>query len=161
MSESRKEQIISLLRHYKTYKERIALLRYEMQHPARISQNEMIDALALSHGEGGTVSLGHIPDKTYYAAKKFEAETERANMEVTREIADRLIELEDIVNRVDYYMTFLKEQERQVIESCYFNGQSIQKASEMLGYSMWTVRKLRDSAVDRLTEMYTYVKEGV
>lgn len=161
MSESRKEQIISLLRRYKTYKERIALLRYEMQHPARISQNEMIDALALSHGEGGTVSLGHISDKTYYAAKKFEAETERANTEVIREIADRLVELEDIVNRVDYYMMFLKEQERQVIESCFFNGQSIQKTSEMLGYSMWTVRKLRDSAVDRLTEMYTYVKEGV
>ena len=122
MNENKKAQIINLLNHYKTYQERIALLRYELQHPARISQNEMIDALALSHGEGGTVSLGHISDKTYYAAKKFEAETERVNMEVTREIADRLIELEGIVDRLDYYMTFLKEQERQAIEACFLRN---------------------------------------
>ena len=161
MNENKKAQIINLLNHYKTYQERIALLRYELQHPAHISQNEMIDALSFSRGEGGTVSLGHISNKTYYAAKEFKAETERANMEVTREIADRLIKLEGIVDRMDYYMTFLKEQERQVIEACFFEEQSIQKASETLGFSMWTVRKLRESAVERLTEMYSYVEEGV
>lgn len=157
MSIYTKEQVITLLNNYKSDCEHIALLRYEMQHPAHITPDDMISALNFSHGDGAGTSEGYISDKTFYIAEQFRKKTTRLNSEVTHEIADRLIELEDRVRRLEYYMTFLREEERQVINECFFEDHSLQRAAETLGMSVWAVRKLRDSAVESLARKYSFV----
>lgn len=151
-----KEQVITLLNNYKSDCEYIAL-HYEMQHPVHITPDDMISALNFSHGDGAGTTQGYISDKTFYIAEQFRRKTDQMNCEVTCEIADRLIKLEDRVKRLEYYMTFLREEERKVINECFFEGHSLQKAAEALGVSVWTVRKLRDSAVESLVRKYSFV----
>lgn len=62
-----------------------------------------------------------------------------------------------LVRRLEYYMTFLREEERQVINECFFEDHSLQRAAETLGMSVWAVRKLRDSAVESLARKYSFV----
>lgn len=158
MSENAKKQVLDLLTNYKSDCERITLLRYELQHAARISHDEMIEAMNFSHGDGATGSSGHISDKTFYIASQFRTETDELNNVVAREIADRLMKLEEKVNRLEYYMALLKDQERQVLRAIYYEECTLQETSETLGISKWTVRKLRDSAIDRLVGMYSFVQ---
>lgn len=158
MSVNTKNQVINLLTSYKSDCERISLLRYELQHPARISQDELIEAMNFGHGDGTAGMSGHISDKTFYIANKFRADAAEMNNEVTHEISGRLVELEEKINRLEYYMSLLKEQERQVLHTIYYEGCTLQETSEALGISKWTVRKLRDTALDRLAGMYSFVE---
>jgi len=158
MSDNTKNQVLDLLTNYKSDCERITLLRYELQHAARISQDEMIEAMNFSHGDGTADRSGHVSDKTFYIANQFRAEAAERNNEVIHEIADRLVELEEKINRLEYYMTLLKDQERQALRAIYYENCTLQETSEALGVSKWTVRKLRDAAVDRLVSMYSFVQ---
>ena len=63
-----KTYVIALLELYQKSEKQIELLHYELSHPARISEDEMIEALALSHGDdnGGGHPGSHASDRTLY-----------------------------------------------------------------------------------------------
>lgn len=44
--------VVDLLESYQKRSKQIELLHYELSHPARVSENEIIGALALAHGDG-------------------------------------------------------------------------------------------------------------
>lgn len=149
--------VIEELENYADTKKKIALLRYELEHPVQISPDDMIDAMAFSRGDGVGKSSGSISNKTLYIAMNYQTETARQNSGVIDEISAKLLPLEREIDRLDYYLTFLSERQREVVRLCFFEKIPLQKVAEHLSMSVWGVRKHRDGAVEKLAEMYSFV----
>lgn len=62
--------VISLLESYHKRMNQIALLHYELEHPANISSDEMIEAMSLSRSDGASRSKGHVSNKTIELLRK-------------------------------------------------------------------------------------------
>lgn len=71
--------------------------------------------MPLSHSDcvGGS-SKGRFSNKTMYIALNSQERMDRMNMEAANEIAQRLLELEDKQNRLQYYASLL---ERRAVDS--------------------------------------------
>lgn len=50
MNHNAKDQVLSLLRNYRATKRKIEQLRYELEHPARVTPDEMIEAMNFAKG---------------------------------------------------------------------------------------------------------------
>lgn len=160
MSETTKTKVIHLLEEYTESKQRIALLRYELEHPTTITPAEMIDAMTFTKSSGECRSIGTVSDKTHNIATNYETAADRLNSELMNELTARLLVLEQKVNKLEFYLTLLSEQEQKVIQALYFQKKSLQTAADDFQVSVWMIRKDRDGAVKRLCEMYDFVERG-
>ena len=73
-----REYVLRELENYPRILRQIAVLRYEMEHPAKVSEEEMLDAMAFARGEHTGSAPGHISDKTFYIAMNYRQKTEDA-----------------------------------------------------------------------------------
>lgn len=157
MNTDMKKQVTKLLETYPDRERQIALLHYEMQHSARISPEEMIDGMALGHGDGmGGSGKGRISNKTMYIALNYQEQMDRMNTEAANEIAQRLLELEGEQDRLRYYVFLLETREADVIRSFYIEGISWEEITQKIGVALRTVHKIKNRAIDHLAEMYAY-----
>ena len=77
-----REQVIDDLKQYPELKKKVILLRYEQEHPAKISDSEVIDSMALSRPvSDGIRPAGFISDKTMRIATQFRDKKDRLNQE--------------------------------------------------------------------------------
>lgn len=152
-----KTYVVGLLESYQKRSKQIELLHYELSHPSDISENEMIGALALAHGEGGG-SGGHISNKTLYIAMNYQQRTKKANQGTRAEIVDQLVELENQQERLNYYVSLLKARHTELLKLLYFEGYSQEECAKKLKVATRTVRRIRDDAIDELVEMYSFTK---
>lgn len=127
-----------------------------MSHPTDVSDDEMIGALALAHGEGGGCSGGHISDKTLYIALNYQEQVKIVNKRNRDEIVTQLVDLENQQKRLQYYVSLLDERHADVLEFLYFKGHSQEDCAKMLGIAARTVRRIKDDAIDELTELYNF-----
>lgn len=155
-----KTYVVGLLESYQKREKQIELLHYELSHPTNISEDEMIGALALAHGEGGGHSDGHISDKTLYIAMNYRQQTEAANKSTRTEIVNHLVELENQQSRLKYYVSLLNARRAKLVELLYFEGYPQEECAKKLGISTRTVRRVKDDAIQELTDLYCFT-EGV
>ena len=57
MNHNAKDQVLSLLQNYRAAKRKIEQLRYELEHPARVTPDEMIEAMNFAKGGWRGASL--------------------------------------------------------------------------------------------------------
>ena len=152
-----KAYVVDLLESYRRRSKQIELLHYELSHPTGISENEMIGALALAHGEGSSTG-GHISDKTLYIALHYQQRTENANQGTRAEIVSQLVELESQQERLNYYVSLLKARHAELLKLLYFEGCSQEECAKKLDVAVRTVRRIKDDAIDELAEMYSFTK---
>lgn len=69
--------VLKLLESYNERERKIAVLRYNLEHPAKVSRSEQIEAMNFGHGDGLDHSAGHISNKTLYIALNYEEQAER------------------------------------------------------------------------------------
>ena len=128
MNNDMRSYVINLLETYQERTRKIALLHYELEHPARTSEAEIISAMALGHGAGGSSHTeGHISDKTLYIALNYQSKVDKLNADTKEEIVVHLVELEQEQKRLDYYISLLESSQAEVIHLSYFerlSGQS-------------------------------------
>lgn len=159
MAVETKTYVIGLLESYHKRMNQIALLHYELEHPANVSPDEMIGAMSLGHGDGSARGKGHISNKTLYIALNYQEQTERANSEAHEDIVDRLIELEREQERLIYYIALLKNmQQETVIRRFYFEGRTWNEIAQELHIVPRTVHKIKNRALDRLAAMYDFAE---
>lgn len=156
MNNETKAYVVGLLESYQKREKQIELLHYELAHPANISEDEMIGALALAHGEGGGHSDGHISDKTLYIAMNYRQQTQNANKNTRAEIANRLVELENQQSRLRYYVSLLNDRQAELIKLLYFEGYPQEKCAQNLSITTRTVRRIKDDAIQELTDLYCF-----
>lgn len=76
-----KKRVINLLDSYHRRARQIALLRYELDHPARVTENEVIEAMSYARQEETGRPAGHISNKTLYIALNYQDQAEQLNAE--------------------------------------------------------------------------------
>lgn len=104
--------MVNLLETCQERKRKIALLHYEMEHPARTSEAEIISAMALGHGDSNiSHSDGHVSDKTLYIALNYQNRVEKLNADIKQEIVKQLVELEQEQERLQYYTSLLEKRQ--------------------------------------------------
>lgn len=156
METKSRDRIIQLLETYHVRERKIALLHYELEHPAHISPNEMLNGMSFGHGDGSVRNPGYISDKTMYIALNYQEQAERLNASIKDEIAAQLVELEQEQNRLKYYVSLLDSREKEVIQLIYFSQRSWSEASKKLGVTSRTARRTRDQAIAKLVRMYDF-----
>lgn len=156
MESEPRERIIQLLETYHVRERKIALLHYELEHPAQISPNEMLNGMSFGHGDGSVRSPGYISDKTMYIALNYHDRAERLNASTTDEIAAQLVELEQEQNRLEYYVSLLDAREKDVIRLTYFSQHSWSEVSKKLSVTSRTARRTREQAITKLARMYDF-----
>lgn len=155
-----RENVIEQLKAYPLLQKRANLLRYEQSHPAQVSEVEVIGALALTRPlEGGSAQAGHISDKTMRIAATFREEQERLNYTSVMDIEEELGTLEAHIAKLEFYVSQLKTDQSEVIRKYYFEEKTWAELQRDLMVSRSTLIKRRDSGIDALVEMGTYLEK--
>lgn len=147
--------VTALLETYPEREQKIAALRYELSHPAQLSMDELIEAMALAHNDGMGQSGSHISDKTLYIALNYQEKADMINTHVVDEIAGQLVELEDEQNRLKYYVSLLNRRQAEVIRLTYFEACGQDEAAKKIGVVPRTMRRIKKEAVSKLVELYS------
>ena len=160
MNVETKTYVIGLLESYQKRSKQIELLHYELSHPARVSEDEIIGALALAHGDGeGGRPGGHASDKTLYIALNYQARANHANSDTAEEVVGQLVTLEREQERLNYYVSLLNSRHAELLKLLYFEGYSQEECAKKLEIATRTVRRIKDDAIEELTEMYSFTGE--
>ena len=160
MNSDTKSYVVNLLETYQERKRKIAMLHYELEHPAYTSEAEMISAMALGHGAGRNDSHieGHISDKTLYIALNYQSKVAKMNADTKEEIVVQLVEMEHEQKRLEYYVSLLAYRQAEVIKLTFFERCSQNDVARKLAIVPRTVRRIKEEAVDKLVEMYSFAE---
>lgn len=156
MNAEMKNYVIKQLETYHDRERKIAVLRYDLEHPSEVGVTEQIEAMNYGSGEGVGHSKGHISNKTLYIALNYEEQAKQLNAESAKEIADELFILERRQKKLLYYISLLEKRQAEVVRMVYMEGVSTKKAAEQHGLTVRTIERIRKDAVDNLAEMYAY-----
>ena len=156
MDETIRQQVMNLLTNYRDNQRKIALLRYELEHPAHITAEDMIESLAFRHGEGQGSAQGHISNKTMYIALNYRDKLENSNTETIDEIALRLTDLERSQQRIEHYVSLLDERDAAIIRMSYFEGMTFDQIAKEFSITTKTVSLHRNKAVCDLCNMFAF-----
>ena len=141
-----REQVIDDLKQYPELKKKVILLRYEQEHPAKISDSEVIDSMALSRPvSDGIRPAGFISDKTMRIATQF------------RDKKDRLYTVEQQISKLEFYVSQLEEKQAEVIRKYYFEGKTWGELQREMHLAPRTLLKRRDDGLDALVSIYSYI----
>ena len=155
-----REDVIALLRIYPKLQRKVRLLEYERLHPPEVSQDEVINGLALSHPlDGGTSSAGHISDKTMQIALNFQDETDRLNYATVLEIDQELHILKNRIAKLEFYVEQLDKKQADVIRKYYFEEKTWPEIQKEMHISSRTLSKYRDDGLDALSAMGQYMRD--
>ena len=144
MNTEMKKHVVYLLDTYHKRARQIAVLRYELSHPVKITEEEMIDTLQFAHQEGAGQTEGHISNKTPYIALNYREKAGLLNAETLGEISAELMDLE-------------QEQARQerVLRLTCFEKIAQEAVAEELGVTVRRVQDIKAQAISELAEMYS------
>ena len=156
MNANMKEYVMNLLDGYHRRAREIALLRYELAHPVRVTDQEMIGAMNFARQTGMGHPEWHISDKTFYIALNYQEQASRLNDETTGELSARLIALEREQARLEYYMSLLEPRQAQILRGIYIEKKPRETVAEEQGLSVRRLQEVKALAVDNLTEMYDF-----
>ena len=152
MSADMKSYVSELLEGYRARERKIAVLRYDLEHPSEVGVTEQIEAMNYGSGEGVGHSKGHISN----IALNYEEQAKQLNAESAKEIADELFILERRQKKLLYYISLLEKRQAEVVRMVYMEGVSTKKEAEQHGLTVRTIERIRKDAVDNLAEMYAY-----
>lgn len=153
-----RKRVVETLKGYPKKQKQISVLRYELEHPSHVSEEELIESLSLAKSEtGGGKSPGHISNKTMMIAMQYQDAAARMNSDVVAEIAQELSALEAEVERIDYYLTLLDEGKALVLRRYYIEQKSWAEIEAEFGLSQRALIKRRDDGVGELAEMFGFL----
>ena len=104
MSSLSTNYVMTLLQNYRATKRKIEQLRYELEHPAKMSPDEMIEAMNFAKGDGEGRPSGNVSNKTLYIAMNFQSAADEVNAALTHDLVSRLVPLEQEINRLEHYV---------------------------------------------------------
>lgn len=159
MNTEMKNHVIKLLDSYPERARKIALLRYELAHPAQITGDELIEAMNYARPEGQGHPSGHISNRTLYIALNYQERAERLNDETFGDISARLAEMEREQSRLEYYMSLLDRRQELVLRRTCFEKVPQEKVAKELEVSVRRIQDIKAQAIDALAEMYGFTAE--
>ena len=156
--------VLKLLESYNERERKIAVLRYNLEHPAKVSRSDVfvvrqanhVKAMNFRHGDSLGHSAGHISNKTLYIALNYEEQAERMNAESAHEIAKELFALECEQRRLTYFIGLLDKRQAEVIRLVFVDGIPTKEVAASFGLTYRTIDRIKRTAIENLAEMYAY-----
>ena len=153
-----KAKVLEDLKKYPELKKKVVLLRYEQEHPAKLSDSEVIDSMALSHPLSDEIkSSGYISDKTMRIAAQFRDRKDRLNQETVMEIAQELHSVESQISKLEFHVSQLDAKQAEVIRRYYFERKTWVELQQEMHLSPRTLIKRRDEGLEALVDIYKYL----
>ena len=149
-----REIMIRKLAAYPEGLRKIALLRYELEHPARISFTDMMEAMNFARDSCRYRSGGTASNKTLYIALNYRQQADQINSDAANEIVTQLGMLEQETKRLEYYVSLLEQRKAEVVRMSFFEQLSWNTVAQSMGVAVRTAQSIRVQAVDELVEMY-------
>ena len=156
MNTEMKNRVLELLDNYHKRARLIALLRYELAHPAQVTEKDLIGAMNFARQEGAGSPEGHISNKTLYIALNYQDRARQLNAETFQEISAQLMKLEQEQDRLNYYLSLLEPRQEQVLRKAYLEKVPQEQVARELGVSVRSVQDIKAKAIDALAEMYAF-----
>ena len=154
MNTDMKKYVVHLLDTYHKRARQIAVLRYELSDPAKITEEEMIDTLQFVRHESSGRPEGHISNKTPYIAMNYKEKAGLLNSEVIGEISAELLALEQEQARLEYYISLLEPRQERILRLTCFEKVPQEAVAEELGVTVRRVQDIKAQAINELAEMY-------
>ena len=98
--------------------------------------------------------MGGIVLRGMNCSKNFFCQT----VSLWKNLSEKLIELERMVDRLHYCVSLLEDRQAQVIRLYHFEKKTWEEIADSMVLSVRTVQKTKSAAVDKLVEMYCYVQ---
>ena len=155
-----KDMVVELLKAYPLKMRQLELLKYELDHPVAVGEEEMIESLSFSErslDSEGSHGTGNISNKTMVTALQYRDNMEQANSGTLTAITREMLTLEADVGRLDHYISLLDKHQAKVIRLFYFEGMTWLDMEKELHMSKRALIHHRDEAVGVLVTMYTYM----
>ena len=156
MNTEMKNRVLELLDNYHKRARLIALLRYELAHPAQVTEKDLIGAMNFARQEGAGRPEGHISNKTLYIALNYQDQARQLNAETFQEISAQLMKLEQEQDRLNYYLSLLEPRQEQVLRKAYLEKVPQEQVARELGVSVRSVQDIKAKPIDALAEMYAF-----
>lgn len=154
MSDVIQKQVLALLEEYPDTIRKIAIYRYELEHTAGVTPDEVISSMNFAHSDGTGTITGHISNKTAYIAMHYQEKAAALTEEATGNLSVRLWDMEQKLDRLHFYASLLPPRQRKVIRLHYFGGKSREEVCEMLRIASSTYDKNRKKGIELLCGMY-------
>lgn len=153
------EMIVEKLKMYPMLQEKLSLLRFELSNVTHISENDVLDSLAYRSSTREVIAGKNSDnrDRMMKMALSYTDLSIQMNTETIEEICQELDEVKSQVDRMDYYMSLLTPEQKQVLQLCFFQRKTWSDIEEESGYSRRTLTKRRNEAIRRLVQMYNYM----
>lgn len=159
--EKRSTKILAQLQKYQGEKKKLTLLWHEWENPVIATPKEMLEVMAFSREMGGASSqTGHISDKTPQIAITYKERAARSNQEERQELLMQIERLEQRMQRLEYCVSQLPQDQRAVITGLYFEGKGQRELIDELHLSVSTLQRYRDRAVISIAGMYEVLQEA-
>lgn len=142
-------------------KRKISLLQYELDHAAQVTPNEMIDAMNYSRDDCDDHTKIRASNSSYYIAANYQRKANAINESVIEEILSELEELEQIQNRLEFYLSLLGQREQAVLRMRYLEGLHTIAIAKKFDVTYRTIDRVKRRAIDALVEMYECAHLGV
>ena len=81
------------------------------------------------------------------------------NSDTAEEVVGQLVTLEREQERLNYYVSLLNPRHAELLKLLYFEGYSLEECAKKLEIATRTVRRIKDDAIEELTEMYSFTGE--
>ena len=151
-----RKMIIGLLERYPEKKRKMEQLRYELDNPAQIGENELIESLSFPTS-GESRASSHVSNKTMKIALHYQDTLRHMNFGTVTEIVQDLRTLESEIGRIEHYVSLLEELKSHIIRMLYFERKSFADLENENQYSRSTLYRNRNEAIDNLVSMYMYL----
>lgn len=154
MIQTSKSYVMMCLENYAKNEQQIELLQCELSSISLISENEMIEALTFSKGDGVTTSKGHVSDKTANIAMQYRDMINEMNEETIAAVINQLRPLKLQKDRLDRCIGLLSPIHNSIISGLYIQSRTVKDLASEIHVSERTILRYRDNAVNELVSMY-------
>jgi len=147
-----KKQVESILRGYTAMQKELQVLGFELGRITPPLRSEVIEAEMLSHPGYESVPGSRISDKTAnIVVEHIDGQRNSEYHALTALIHNMRFEL----NRLEYYLTLLPEDEATVIKLFYFDGLEWADILKKSPFSLSTIKRRRRSGLNKLVYYYS------
>lgn len=152
------EMVIEKLKAYPILKKKLQLLSFEMEHMMRVSEEDVLQTMAqaLSCRNNTSQSGNADLDKVMAVALSYRDRADALNNEAISAIIQEWDEIYREISRIDFYMSLLTKEEREVLILSYMQKHSWQELEKTLGLSRRTIARRQHSAINHLIELIEY-----
>ena len=152
------KMVIEKLKEYPIMKKKLYLLSFEMEHMMRVSETDVLQTMAqaLSSWNNTSQSGNTDLDRVMAVALSYRDRATTLNNETSSAIIQEWDEIYRAVSRIDFYMSLLTEEERNILILSYMEKLSWKELETILGFSRRTIIRRRDAAVERIKELLNY-----